>query len=606
MAQKTERKKRSPLLKKVTYEQTEEEKREKYSVKEFKPFFKYFLKYKGLLFFAGFGMLFSVAVGIVNPILSGKLLSTFTTNFVVNDIIKYALAILILTVVYSIYQYFADRLWNFLQLSVATDLKRDLIDRINLLKSENFDKHGSGTFSMVLNGDVYRLSMFPLQFMDSFSAILSKLGFLGYTFSLDWRIGLFMLGHIGIVLGLSFWRVNIRKNNRKVLRKISEKNFSLQQENLRGMRDIKGLNTTNNIIQSLDNGETYYNSVTYKLYNKANFVQGLIRATKALLNFAFVGLCVYLLLNNQIEIAAFMIAYNFRSSIQSFATTIISLKDMLVDYTFSAKKINDLYNEEVYPVEQYGDLTLENVKGEIQFKGVKFEYVKDSPVLKDVDFTIPANSMVSFVGKSGSGKSTIISLLNKLYTLNKDCGTISLDGVNINDLTRNSLRDNICIVSQNPYIFDMSVRENLLLAKPTATEEELISALTKAEIYDFIETLPEKLDAKLGENGIKLSGGQKQRLAIARALLKDARVLVFDEATSALDNISQEKIKAVIGNLKGSHTIIVIAHRLNTVVDSDKIIYLEDGVICAEGSHEWLMENSIKYNNLYKSEDELN
>ena len=126
-------------------------------------------------------------------------------------------------------------------------MKKDLVKRVNILKSENFDKTGSGTFSMVLNGDVYKLSMFPLQFMDSLSSILSRLGFLGYTFSLDWRIGLFMVGYVIIFIGLSLWRVNIRKNNRKILRKISEKNFSLQQENLRGMRDIKGLNTTDNI-----------------------------------------------------------------------------------------------------------------------------------------------------------------------------------------------------------------------------------------------------------------------------------------------------------------------------------------------------------------------
>ena len=566
---------------------------------------KYFKKYTGLLILGAFGMIFTIIVGIISPILSGKLLSAFTTTFVPKQVLTIAISILILELVSLVYNYFADLLWNYLQLSVASDMRNDLVKRINILKSENFDRNGSGTFSMVLNGDIHKLSTFPLQFMDFFSSILSRLGFLGYTFSLDWRIGLFMVGYILLFIGLSLWRVNVRKNNRKILRKISEKNFSLQQENLRGIRDIKNLNTTDNIIEQINQKEVYYNSVSFKLNNKANLVGSFIQICKTLLNFAFIALCVWLIVNKNFEIAGFMIAYNFRTKIHGFAILIINLKDMVEEYTFSAKKINDIYKEKLYPIEQYGDKSLENVRGSLEFKNVKFAYVENAPVLKDISFTIPENSMVSFVGKSGSGKSTIISLLNKLYTLKDNEGQISLDGVNINDLTRDSLRNNICIVSQSPYIFDMTVKENLLLSKQDASDQEIIDALKKAEIYSFVDGLPEKLDTKLGENGITLSGGQKQRLAIARALLKNARVLVFDEATSALDNISQEKIKTVINNLKGSHTIIMIAHRLNTVVDSDKIIYLDEGVICAEGSHEYLMANSPEYSALYKSEDDI-
>jgi len=180
-----------------------------------------------------------------------------------------------------------------------------------------------------------------------------------------------------------------------------------------------------------------------------------------------------------------------------------------------------------------------------------------------------------------------------------------LDNTDINKLTQDCLRNSICIVSQSPYIFNMTLKENLLLAKPNATDQEIDNVLKEAELYDFIQTLPNKIDSKLGENGVIFSGGQKQRLAIARALLKNSKVIVLDEATSALDNINQTKIKNVIKKLSSSHTIIMIAHRLSTVVDSDNIIFLKDGQVHMQGTHLELIENCEAYRNLYLNEDTL-
>ena len=184
-------------------------------------------------------------------------------------------------------------------------------------------------------------------------------------------------------------------------------------------------------------------------------------------------------------------------------------------------------------------------------------------------------------------------------------GEILLDNVNVNELTQDCLRNSICIVSQSPYIFNMTLKENLLLAKPDASDDEINKVLKDAELYDFIQTLPNKIDSKLGENGVIFSGGQKQRLAIARALLKDSKVIVLDEATSALDNINQTKIKNIIKKLSTNHTIIMIAHRLSTVVDSDNIIFLKDGQVHMQGTHKELIDSCDAYRNLYLNEDTL-
>jgi len=205
------------------------------------------------------------------------------------------------------------------------------------------------------------------------------------------------------------------------------------------------------------------------------------------------------------------------------------------------------------------------------------------------------------IGKSGQGKSTILNLIGKLYDISD--GEILIDDVNIAELSESALRDNVSIVMQTPYIFNMSIMDNMLLVNPKATKKQIYNACKKAQIHDFIFALPQKYDSLVGENGVVLSGGQRQRLAIARALLKNSKIILFDEATSALDNESQGKIKEVMDSLKDDHTLIVVAHRLSTVVDCDKILVLDNNKIIAEGTHKQLIKSCNVYKELYKTEE---
>ena len=251
-----------------------------------------------------------------------------------------------------------------------------------------------------------------------------------------------------------------------------------------------------------------------------------------------------------------------------------------------------LYDEKLYKSDKFGTVEVKNIKGKIAFKNVKFAYsdveeievkgkkgktkkefkhVKKEPIFNNLSFSIKPNTTVAFVGKSGSGKSTIASLIAKLNDV--DGGQVLIDSHDIQDLSKETIRNNISMINQFPYIFDMSIKENLLMVKKDATDDELWDVLKRACFDEDVKAMPKGIDTKVGETGVKLSGGQRQRLAIARALLKNSKIIIFDESTSSLDNFAQSHIQKSIENLKGQHTIIIIAHRLSTIKNADDLKY---------------------------------
>ena len=245
-------------------------------------------------------------------------------------------------------------------------------------------------------------------------------------------------------------------------------------------------------------------------------------------------------------------------------------------------------------------VTPKEATGEVTFEHVAFSYNKERQILRDVNFELKSGHSVAIVGPSGSGKSTLINLIPRLYDV--DEGRVTFEGIDVRKLDLTWLRKQVGIVSQETYLFNGTIRENLLYAKEDATEEELIEALKKANIYDLIEKQEEGLDAKVGNRGLKLSGGEKQRISIARVLLKDPALLVFDEATSALDSISESKIQEAIDPLIASRTSILIAHRLSTILAADEILVIKDGQIAERGQHEKLVNAGGVYTELYRTQ----
>jgi len=258
-------------------------------------------------------------------------------------------------------------------------------------------------------------------------------------------------------------------------------------------------------------------------------------------------------------------------------------------------------------IEKSNAIIKDQIEGRISFENVSFAYTENNLTLKGVTLRIEPGQMAAFVGPSGAGKTTITYLVPRLYDATD--GAVKIDGINIKDMTLNSLRSHIGMVTQDTYLFNTSIRENLLFAKSSSTEVDIINACKMANIHDFISSLPKGYDTVVGERGIKLSGGEKQRLSIARTLLKDPKIVIFDEATSALDSNSEALVQKAVEPLLKSRTSLVIAHRLSTIISADIIFVVQNGIIVEYGKHSKLLQKDGVYKKLYdiqfKSEENL-
>ena len=331
-----------------------------------------------------------------------------------------------------------------------------------------------------------------------------------------------------------------------------------------------------------------------------------------------------------LTLAAFMIINSNKDSLYRIIWNTGYISNAIVDIKVSCDRMFALFDEKEFITEHFGKTNLKNIKGNIEFKNVSYSFkeyeyedknkdsklkkkdkkykqsfkqklISENKVFKDLSFKIKPHTTVAFVGKSGSGKSTILNLMSKMYEV--DGGEVLIDGVNINKLNKKTLRNGISLVNQFPYIFDMTIKENLLLAKGDATDKEINDAIKKASLNEFVDTLPLGIDTKVGESGIKLSGGQKQRLAIARALLRKSSIIIFDESTSSLDNFAQEEVKKSIDNLKGKSTIVIVAHRLSTIKNVDTIFFLDNGEIVDSGTFDELFERNEKFKAMFLAEN---
>mgnify|MGYP001041097018 CR=1 FL=1 len=282
---------------------------------------------------------------------------------------------------------------------------------------------------------------------------------------------------------------------------------------------------------------------------------------------------------------------------------VAQLLNIQVDLTRSMalfQRIFDYFDRKHEITEEQDAVALQNIKGQIAFRHVSFHYEPDQPILKDISFTVENGKSYAIVGPSGSGKSTITSLIPRLYDV---CdGQITIDGKDIRSITLESLRNSIGIVTQDTYLFNDTVRSNLLYANEKATEEQMTDACKAANIHEFIMSLPNGYDTLVGNRGVKLSGGEKQRVSIARTILKNPEILILDEATSSLDSISESVIQDAVMPLLQGRTSIVIAHRLSTIMACDKIIVLKKGVIVEAGTHNELLKEQGVYRELYETQ----
>lgn len=539
------------------------------------------------------------AFGVIAPILSAKII-TYMTSEIWSQLIYTTLLILIMDTIWDVNVYFLDIIMKKININILTEIQFSLIEESIKISSKEMNSTSSGVFINRLDSDPDIIASAFTNATDILFKILTNIGIIISIFIINPYMCLFYI--VSLIVKFTIERIRVSKayKVRKELRKINEQNDGLISELIRGTTDIKVLNIGESFIAKtkgkiqegndkridLKNITTFYNLLR-NLINEIDFV--------SLILFG-----LFLVKRNLLSPANFLVAYYYRGRITNLISHIVNFYEQLKTFNLSAERIFDITEKDTFEKEKFGTKSLGRIEGNFEFKHVNFSYDKKNKVIKDMSFKIKPNETVAFVGKSGGGKTTVFSLLNKLYEV--DSGEILIEGININELDKDSIRNNMTIISQSPYIFNFSIKENLKIVKPNATMKEIKNACKVACLDEFIESLPHKYNTVVGEGGITLSGGQRQRLAIARALLKNTEIILFDEATSALDNETQSQIQEAIRNMKGEYTILIIAHRLSTVMDADRIMVVEDGKITAQGTQQELMKKSKLFKELYSKE----
>lgn len=542
--------------------------------------------------------IFNIILSILAPIISAQIIIELTTNNY-QRLILVAIALTANECLYDFFNFLSRRFSIKIYHHTLAILELELGKNILKLENNCLDDKGSGVFIQRITNDTNRLADVFNNLLAMFSSLIKYIGILIAIFIVNKIVFIFVFVILIIRYTLERMRTNKRKEDDKVSRKAYEKVSGFTGELVRGARDIKMLNSENDFVKELDVKIKDYNLKRVKMQNNTWNYRLAITQITDIGHLILIILLVVLMEKNIIIPSIALVLYNYASNIGGSAYLLGDLLEYIKDFNLSSERIYEVINGKEFKKEKFGNKHLNKIEGNFEFNNVSFSYEKKE-VLKDLSFKINANETVAFVGRSGAGKTTIFNLLCKFYDVNS--GSITIDGININELDKDSIRGNITVISQNPYIFNMSIRDNLKLVKSDLTDEDMIKACHIACLDDFINELPNGYDTIIGEGGVNLSGGQKQRLAIARALVQKTEIILFDEATSALDNETQSKIQDAIDNMKNEYTILIIAHRLSTIVNCDRILFIDNGEIEASGTHKYLLNNCSKYRKLYESE----
>lgn len=498
------------------------------------------------------------------------------------------LLIVAFTSVQGFLNYAATYLNTWVGTKINQDLKRNLYKKLLHLQTSYYDKHDSGFIIQRFNTDcdiacsglLENLKVFVSRFFSSVSLICVLI----YN---SWQLAIIAVVILGCAL-LPLASVR-RRIKRVVMGSVVEgaKILSNYTETYSGNKTIASYNLQDKTYNRFDNTLHNLFKLTIKMVQKTAWMTPALHIIVSIGIGAVIGYGSYLIVNGTITSGNFV----------SFITALILLYTPIksIGKNYNAMQVSFLAIERVVEIleteptiaNKPNAVELKNIKKNICFRHVNFEYKEGVPVLKDINLEVQAGTTVALVGNSGGGKTTIVNLIPRFYDVNQ--GSITIDKTDIRDFTLESLRNNIAVVFQDNFLFSGTIRDNILLGKEDATDDEIAVAVKMACLDEFIGELKDGLDTKIGERGSLLSGGQRQRLAIARAFIKNAPVVILDEATSALDNKAEAVVQKAIDNLMQDRTVFVIAHRLSTVQNADKIVVINDGEIIETGTHEQLL-----------------
>ena len=541
-----------------------------------------------------------VIISVVVPIISANII-IYLTDSMFYQLLMMASVLCLLELLRNMLNYFSRYYSMIIFRESFIKIQTALGKNILRLENKIIDSNSSGVFIQRLTSDTSRLADIFNVLNLYLSRILINLGIFIAVFIISFRAFIYLIVMVIALYLIERRRVSIYNSKDKDFRKENEKVTGFVSEIVRGLRDIKMLHSEDSFSSELHSQVEELNQSRYLMMRVNNRYNCLRFCLQDIFHLGLIFLLVYLIMTGNLAVANGLVIHNYQGRVTSIIDILGILLQSIKDFNLSCSRVFAIMYSDQFSKEKFGSRHLDKVNGDFCFSHVNFHYdCNDKKVLNDLSFEVHANETVAFVGKSGAGKSTIFNLLCKMYDV--DSGSITIDGVDISLLDRESIRGNITIISQSPYIFHLSIRDNLRLVQPDMTEEEMIDACKLACIHEFIMSLPDRYDTVVGEGGVNLSGGERQRLAIARAFLQMTEIILFDEATSALDNETQREIQKAISNLKKDYTILIIAHRLSTIINSDRILFIEDGKIVGEGGHKELFKKCPGYRELYEAE----
>ena len=568
-----------------------------------KKFIQYYAPYKPVFYF---DLVCAAMISLVDLAFPQILRSLTKTLFaeeasqILSALLPITAALLLMYIIQALCKYYVSYQGHMMGARMERDMRKQLFDHYEKLSFSYYDQNNSGQMMSKLVSDLFDISEFAHHGPENlFISLIKIVGSFIFLFLINWLLALPLLALVVLMIFFSYhqnrrMRATFMDNRRK----IGDINSRLQ-DTLSGIRVVQSF--ANEDIEREKFRESNENFLVSKDANyrcMGNFMSGnlFFQGMMYLVTLVFGG---WLIAHGKMEAADLAMYALYIGIFISPIQILVELTEMMQKGLSGFRRFLEVVETDPEIVNAPDAVELTNVKGDVEYQNVSFHYSDDdAPVLSNVSFKIPAGKSIALVGPSGSGKTTICSLLPRFYDVTG--GTIYIDGKDVRKLTLESLRNQIGIVQQDVYLFCGTIRENIAYGKPSATMEEIVEAAKKANIHDFIESLPDGYDSFVGERGTRLSGGQKQRISIARVFLKNPPILILDEATSALDNESERWIQKSLEELAANRTTITIAHRLSTIRNSDEILVVANNQIAERGKHEELLALGGIYAHYYE------